>query len=362
MTDNFASSAAQHSGMINIRPRIHIDQQARDDLQEALLDMQVSLPLSGMSSLELKLSNWRGDSTGSVVGFAFQTLELGQSISVHMLDEAQMSAEQLLFSGEITALEESYGSGAPQLTILAEDSLHHLVRTRRNQVYEDQDIQQVITQIASQAGLQSEISIVSAVSDWHQMNESDLAFITRLIAPFDLALRLSDGALRIKKEQPDPEPIVIDAQGNAKKIRIIADINHQYKQLAVQGYSLEDDVAISAQSAYLATSAMQQSAQQVLQDLTWQGEQIAISVFARNQTEANAWAKARFEQRAKQFLHGDISCRGNAALHSGKEVDLKGVSLRLQGIYQIVHCRHVYSSQDGYITKLKVHKGSWNIG
>ena len=66
------------------------------------------LPASGMASAETRVVNW-ATGTGAAPDFAFQDLRLGSRIEI-LLGETARSA---VFAGEITALEERFGDGAP---------------------------------------------------------------------------------------------------------------------------------------------------------------------------------------------------------------------------------------------------------
>ena len=82
--------------------------------------------------------------------------------------------------------------------------------------------------------------------------------------------------------------------------------------------------------------------------------------FARSQGEADAFAEGHFHRLAKRFIYGDLICLGEPALASGREIRLSGVSGRLRGRYQIVHCAHRFDSTSGYETHLKVNRPDWS--
>ena len=97
-----------------------------------------------------------------------------------------------------------------------------------------------------------------------------------------------------------------------------------------------------------------------LAQLGWPGEEVVPHPFARSQAEADAYAGAHFRRMAKRFVQGDIVCQGEPSLKSGRDIELSGVSPRLRGTYQIVHCSHRFDSQNGYETHLKVNKADWS--
>ena len=106
------------------RPSFSVDGNPRDDIKESLTDIVVNLPQNGMAHAELTLTNWGGRDGESSPGFLYEDLALGQRVQVEFGEDNP----QPVFDGEVTALEECYGDGAPQLVVLLQDKLHHLAR------------------------------------------------------------------------------------------------------------------------------------------------------------------------------------------------------------------------------------------
>lgn len=342
--------------LVNARPRLRIAGQARPSLAEAMLAAQVRLPLAGMASAELRLLNWGRDADSGAIGFRFQDLALGDRLEVLMGG----GDEDRVFDGFITAIEERYGEGAPQIVLLAEDALHRLARRRSSRAFEDMSLDDVVRQVARDAGLQADVNVSAASGTWYQHNESDLAFLLRLLAPHDVAPRLADGRLRARDEEADRAPVALDSGGNADSIRLVADLNQQPLRVEVAGYNLAADSDAEGDSDALAPAPAGESAGDLLGGLGWEGEAALPHPFPRSQAEAEALAARGFRLRAKRFLHGEIVCRGDAALRAGREVELSGVSPRLGGRYRVVDCQHRFDATKGFTTRLRVERPDWN--
>ena len=341
------------SPVINARPRFLTDGEVRSDLNTALLDMQLRLPLSGMACLEARFVNWRANEADGDADFPFREIEFGQTLEVVPGEQGS----EPIFSGEITGIEERYGSGAPQVVLLAEDKLHRLARQRHNRAFEEQSIADVIDSIAGEADLRADAEVGDARETWHQLNESNLAFLQRLLGPYDIALRIEGDLLRAKSEEPDSEPAVLHPQNNVRELRIIADLNHQPEKAVVRGFNADADDKVDAENDALTPSLRGTTAADLLSDLGWGVSETFPQPFPRTQAEAEGWASGRFHHRAKRFLHGDILCTGLPTMRSGREVELQGVSPKLQGVYQVVDCRHCFDSSAGYTTRLSVQRG-----
>jgi phage protein D len=344
------------SPLVSVRPRLRIDGADWASLGVAASALSVHLPANGMASAELRVINWHPAEGGGQPDFAFQDLRLGSRLEI-LLGE---SADNAVFSGDITAFEERYGDGAPQLVILAEDALHKLARARASRVFENKGLADVVREIAGDAGLQADANIDAGTADWLQHNESHLAFLLRVLGPHDIPLRIQDGRLRARPEEADANPLRLDAGSNAQRVRIIADLNRQAREVLAEGYNLGADSGANGSTSSLSPSPAGRSAAATLADLGWEGRSPRPHPFARSQAEAESLAAGAFRRDARRFLHGEIVCTGTPELSCGREVELAGVSPRLAGRYRIADCWHHFDNAQGLTTRLRVERPDWN--
>ena len=224
--------------LVSARPSLTVDGQASPALQSAVLALAIHLPADGMAHAELTLANWGVQADGAA-GFAFNHLRLGSRLGIQWHDQPG-------FEGEITALEERYGDGAPRLVLLAEDALHRLARQRASRSWEAMSLDSLLQQAAQGAGLQADVQVDGASRDWLQHNESALAFLRRLLAPLAVPLRLQDGKLWARPEAADTQPMALNAGGNASQVRLIADLAQQPQTTVAQGFDLAAGEALRA--------------------------------------------------------------------------------------------------------------------
>ncbi len=343
------------AALISTRPKILIGGSENSDMGESLTAMIVNLPLSGIAHAELTVTNWIAHGDNAAMGYGFLQVALGDALAITVGDDAPNT----LFSGEITALEERYGEGSPQLVILAQDKLHRLARKRQSRVFEEQSLDDVVNAIASGAGLTADVNLSNSVATYHQLNESDLAFLLRMSGRLDIAARIQNNQLRVRPEEADSAPVALSAQDSALKVRLIADLNQQPLRVKVNGYNLGTDEEVSETGEELRAQADGTTAADTLRQLSWEGEEIVPQPFPQTQGEAEDFAGAHFNRAAKRFVSGDIRAQGEAGLISGREIDLTGVSPRFEGRYQIVNCIHRFDVASGFETHLKVNRPDW---
>lgn len=342
------------TALVSARPKLKID--GRDDatLDAALVEATVHLPANGLAHAEVAVGHWGRLPDGNV-GFPFSGLRLGSSLDIEL-------GGQRCFSGQITALEERYGDGAPRLVLLAEDALHRLARDRGSRAWTAQSLDAVLRDLAQRAGLRADVQADGASRDWLQHNESLLAFALRLLAPLALPLRLQDGVLRVRPEEADPSPLRLDAGGRATQVRLIADLAQQPRAALAQGFDIAAGEAVQGRAEQLQPAPQGETAAQLLGQLGWGGDEIRAQPLPRDTQQAEAYARGHLRRQAGRFVHGEIVCVDGSALRGGREVELGGVSSRLAGRYRVADCWHRFDPQHGLTTRLKVERPAWTAG
>lgn len=349
--------AEDDQAFVSTRPSFHLNGNEREELQEAVMNMHVNLPINGMSYAEIKLANWAMPEGGDNSDFAFLDINLGDTLDVYMGEENPTN----IFCGEITAIEELYGDGSPQIILLIQDKLHRLARIRKSKSFDDMSLGDVISAVATDSGLTADVSLSSMSGTFHQINESNLAFLLRLLAPLDVALRLDGNSLRVRDEEQDQEPFLLDAQDNANNVRLLVDLNHQITATTFMGFNASNNNSVNGRHDSHTPAPAGKTASDHLKALGWKGEDHYPQPFPQTQTAADDYATGQFKKHARRFINGDIRCRGEASLKSGREIELEGVTDRLKGRYQIVNCVHSFNASDGYESRLKVNRADWDV-
>ncbi|MCP3849975.1 MAG: hypothetical protein GY694_07020 [Gammaproteobacteria bacterium] len=338
--------------IVNSAAQIQINQQRHDLLEQNLVTANISLPITGMSHMEIQLTNWGQAPDQTDPAFLFSDLELGDEIEISM----GLSELNTLFKGEITALEELFGQGAPQLIILAEDKLHRLARLRNSNSFEEMSINDIAENLISDIGISSDIQISEQVETFNQINESNLACLLRLGQRYNIHLRLEEDALRMRAEEEDVDQIEYDLQQDISYARIIADLNHQPRQCQNYGWNLSGDTEVSTQSQPSLTQG--KTASDFLNDLGWGNTETTPSPFPVSQSQGEAFSQARFNQQTNHFVNARITCIGDARLRSGKQIKLSGGSNRFNGLYRIINCQHHFDRSNGYESHLLLEKST----
>lgn len=297
----------------------------------------------------MQLSNWGTPPGSNEAGLLFSHIKPGDAISL----DIGLNNTARLFEGEITAIEELYGEGAPQLIIMAEDKLHKLARIRYSNAYEDMSIDDIIQSISAELNVSTDINVSSEVSSFNQINESHLACLLRIGERFNVHLRLEDNTLRMRPEEDDTDLIEYHVQRDIESIRFMADLNHQSKTTRSYGWNLINNESTQGSSHNITSG---QSAKTILEELSWGNEEITPQPFPMSQIQAENYAQAQYSRQAQAFVSARMSCIGDERLSSGKQIKITGGSPRFNGVYRIMDCLHQFDRSNGYQCQLLLQK------
>lgn len=347
------------------RPIIKIDGQENLRVNELLLSMDLHEREGGLTSLELKVSNVVSVPFGDAE-LAFEddsVLKLGAEITVDGGDETSPVA---LFAGKITAIEAVFSEdGAPELVAFAEDVFQQARMKRRTKKHEDATIASLAQDLASRLGLTPQVSGLSDnIGLQVQLNESDLAFLRRLLARYDGDLQVKGTELHVApRGDVRNGALELELHGQLRSARVMADLAHQVTKVTVTGWDSAQGQRVKANStgANAGPGSGRDGAALLSETLGDREEQIGdLAVMTTD--EAQALADAAFDHAARQFVRVQGSAEGNPALRVGTHVTLKGLGPRFDNEYYVTSATHRYDGEHGYSTQFEAQCAFWLKG
>ncbi|WP_418320175.1 phage late control D family protein [Piscinibacter sakaiensis] len=341
------------------RPTLLIDGTRSDAVAEMVRSCVVREAEGGLSSLVLTLSDW-GVNQGSI-GHLFDAggeIELGTRLKLYF---GETSSPRAVFDGEVHAIEAHASTGTPpEIVFLAEDKLFAARLARRSAVYVDQSPTDVVNTIAERLGLQADTGdLGGAVGTWAQFNESDLAFLRRLLSRLDCDLQISDEQLQVRRiSDRDRGSLNLSLYSQLQQVRVIADLAGQATAVTASGFDLAAGTAFTVESTGSAAGpGSGSSGADLLAGLRSRSEHLTPLACA-NETEARALADAAFDQRARRFVRLHGSTEGNASLRVGTTLNIDGIARRFDNSYAVVEATHRYDLISGYQTDF-VAQSAW---
>lgn len=333
------------------RPTVMVDGQRNDLVIEMLRACSVREAEGGLSALSLTLSNW--GAVGGGIGYLFDAggpLALGSTLKLYF---GETTAPRALFEGQVHAIEASASVGTPpEISFLAEDKLFAARLARRSAVYDNLSPADVGRRIAERLGLRADIGeLGGAPGTWAQFNESDLAFLRRLLARHDADLQISGDALQVRRiADRERGTLQLSLYSQLQQLRVIADLADQATEVGVSGFDAVSGAAFQASSRGSAAGpGSGRTGASLLEALQPRREHLA-PLACGNEGEARALADAAFDARARRFVRLHGSTEGNAELRVGAVVQIDGSGRRFDNRYAVIEATHRWDLQRGYQT------------
>ena len=350
-----AETSLSQTAIFSARPTLRIAGQEDARLSALLTSLRMDESEGGMSTLELHVTNWVATGDGHTE-LAFDTtsaLKLGADLGVYAGDAA---TPRELFRGKVSAIEMvcNYGQ-PPELVVLAEDALTAARLARRSKVFVDQSPADVVRSVASVLGLQVGVDgLDTPVATWAQVNETDLAFLRRLLARFDADLQVVDETLQVSARQDAGRGAIdLTLYSQLARVRITADLAHQANAVTIAGWNEKTGAAAhgSAQGIAHAGPGSGKSGADWLSGVFGPRSEHLSGPFVATDPEADAVAQAAFDQRARRFVRAEGLSEGNAQLRVGSTLAISGVSAQFDNSYYVVRASHVFDMKQGYRTE-----------
>jgi len=337
------------------RPTVLVDGQAQPSLDQLLQAMELREDETGLASLELRYLNTAMSAEGGA-DFAFESssslLYLGRRIELKLGDESNPIS---LFTGMISGLEMNMQRDRqPELVVLAEDALQRARMVRRTEVYRDVSVSDVVQQVASRLGWQNRVDGLTArFSVLVQLNESDLAFLRRVIASQDGQLHFDGRELvAVARHSRRETQVTLEFGSQLLRVSALADLTHQVSEVTASGWDIANGQSVSvshSRAADLGPGAGQEGSEILRNAVATRAEHLG-SVAVADEAEASALANAHFSRRARRFVRVKGTAEGNPNMRVGTHATLSGMGTRFDNTYYVCSTRHRFDLHEGYRT------------
>jgi phage protein D len=349
-----AETSVSRAAIYRARPTLRLGGQEDARASELLISMKMEETEGGLSALELRFSNWASTREGGAeLGFdAGSKLRLGAGIEVYAGDETE---PREIFRGKVTALEADFRTGVPpELVALAEDALQAARLARRSKVYTDQSPADIVRAVAGELGLTPVITGLSTpTATWAQYNESDLAFLRRLLSRCDADLQIVGTELHVSpRGDVRRGAIELALYGQLARARVTADLCEQVTGVTVRGWDAAGGIAVKSETATGTNigPGTGKDGATVLRDAFGERSEHIGHFAVSSEAEATALTQAAFDQRARRFVRLDGTAEGNPQLRVGTHVTFTGLGALFDNTYYVARACHLYDQRQGYRT------------
>ena len=340
-------------------PRLEIDGKEDTMAADLLTSMEMTESEGGMSSIELCFQNAaQVEGRGNDMPFESSSndgLSLGAEIRVVAGDTHD---PQEVFTGKITGLELVMdGEAPPRLIVLAEDALQAMRMIRRTKLYEDVTLDDIVNAVAADAGLQ----VVSAgleqqIAREMQANETDLGFLRRVCARFDVDFQIVGEEMHISPRAfVDRGTRALEFGETLTVFRALADLADQVTGVTLSGWDHATAAYFDVEAGAGADKGPGQGqlGSAYLEEHFGDRVEHIGEIAVEGQDEGQAVADAMLAARQRRFVQVEGEVTGDPGLRVGCVLDITGVGERFENSYYVTHAKHRYSQASGYLTQFR---------
>lgn len=337
------------------RPVVTVDgtvlpEQVAALITEVYLDDSVHLP----SLLVLRLSDPADTAT------ADGRIRIGATIAL-AVGSSSPGTPAPLVEARVTSLERQIDSRGSYTVVRALDARRALQGGPRVATYVDRKVSDVVATIAQRAGLTCEVDSIGPV--YPQLTQdavSDWDFITALATRHHAVLSMKGSTLQFRKPPRAASapatagsPLVIETGDQVLSLRATISDSGQVPEVQARGWSPKQKKAVAATARAATTSATVSGHTPAALGKPYAPELVSTPELTEV-TQVEQVAQAQMGSRSGAFAELEARLRGNAALHAGAAITLKGAGKDFDGKYVLTAVRHTFDELAGYITDVTV--------
>ena len=256
---------------------------------------------------------------------------------------------QPLFKGEIVTVEPEFEAGGASMVVRAYDTSHRLMRTRKQRVFIQKTIPEIVKQICEENGLSAQTGSGGRHQFIMQNNETDWEFIWRLAERIGFELIVHGEKASFEKPS-ETEPVELrypdDLHAFSPRITAV----QQVKDVTVRGFDFTRKRAIVGRSeAARPLTEAGITRQQVASKFDPAFLHIA-GQSVRGKEEADQLAQGQFDKLVNAYLAAEGSCHGDPRIKAGALLKISGVGQKYSGKYRVAKAVHVLTT-GGYTTQ-----------
>lgn len=349
----------------NALPRLEIAGAEDRMAADLLSSIEMTESEGGMSSIEIGFENAaQVEGHGNAMPFetaANEELTLGAHIRVVTGDT---NDPQEIFRGQITGIElVMEGEAAPKLIVLAEDALQTARLTRRTRLHEQSTLDELIGAVARESGLRIVSSgLTTALPREMQANETDLGFLRRVCARFDVDFQIVGDELHVSERSVvDRGTRALEFGHTLMSFRALADLANQVSAITLSGWDHSADRPFDVESGAGADAGPgegRKGSDFMAEHFAERREHVG-EIAVEDEAEGQAVADAMLAARQRRFVSVEGSVTGDPGLRVGTVVEITGVGPRFENAYYVTHAQHRYDRANGYITDFRAESAFW---
>ena len=268
------------------------------------------------------------------------------------------SNTETVFKGIITRHALKAKQNSSYLYVEAKDKSTSLALRRRNSYFFDQKDSEVIEQLSSDAGLDTDVEATPVTyKEMVQYNCSDWDFILSRAEMNSMLVLTDDGKVIVKKPSMAGTSVLTATYGsNILEFETEMDARRQFKSVKTHSWNYSDQKLEDSDDGSFSFSESGNISSSDLADV-FNSDEYAVNhaAFIADE-ELKEWADAFAMKSILSKICGKVKVQGIAVVKPGSIITLDGMSDRFNGKVFVTGVQHVFSDKD-YITEIQF---GWN--
>jgi phage protein D len=227
--------------------------------------------------------------------------------------------------------------------------------SRKSRVHADKSPADIAREIAGDLGLTPVIAGLTApVGTWAQLNESDLAFLRRLLARYDADVQVVGTELHVSpRGDVRRGALELELHGQLARARVCVDLAEQVTSVTVRGWNAAEGRVVSGAATALTHRGpgSGRDGAALLRELLAPRKEHVGHLAVATDDEARAVAEAAFDLRARKLVRVDGVAEGNPQLRVGAHCTITGVERCYENTYYVTRACHRFDVREGYRTE-----------
>jgi hypothetical protein len=310
------------------------------------------------------------DPLGAELAVAFKYLDnpryttLGAPVTIAAIpiSETALPVPQVIFTGEITAVEAEFDSGRATLIIRGYDKSHRLNMGKKTATYMMMPDVAIVTAVAGAAGVPCTPTFPGATPREYvlQNNQTDMEFLREIARRNGCHVYTDQLGIMHVKPFPAPGvgvPVLLQLKRDLYSFNPRVSVANQVLSVLVQAWDAKVKIGMTMPGIpipavqggpgiarhLLAAKAIAATAKEVIVD----------EPSGNPAAEITALAQGLASDVAHRFLQADGECRGNPGVLAGITVTILGAGATYSGPYQVSSATHSYVAGN-YTTSFSV--------
>ncbi|WP_028973404.1 phage late control D family protein [Spirochaeta cellobiosiphila] len=322
------------------------------DQESSVKKIVINDRLDGPAGFTVYLSDMNQEWAG------FADFGEGNQFSIHL--GYKDNIEEVILGDVVSVCGELKKNTTAMTIIKGRNSLHRLKTGLKTKVFSETTITDIISQVASDAGLSVDVDEVGGETlFWVQRNQSDYDMIMSLASQYNCSVWGDGETLYFKQQTESTEDVVLEWGKTLLEFSCVNDVQQLVTEVEVIGWDSQTGTSV------LGTASLDDITQlvggeelggHIVEDNFGPRKVVLNDHSAIDQDTADSLAMEYLTRNSFNYVRAHGKCEGDYRIKAGIEIEIVGVGDKFAGTYLVEEVNHILQSQTGYRTSFTLRR------